>query len=90
MYIETKEGVKLVQQRLRRMGKEQMKSLQEEVDKLLEVGFICPVETTKWVSLVVVAPKKVGRWRICIDLKPLNAVTKKDPYPLPFIDQILD
>ena len=25
-----------------------------------------------------------------MDFKPLNVATKKDPYPLPFIDQILD
>ena len=68
-----------------------MKALREEVEKLLKAGFISPVETTEWVSLVVVVtPKKDGRWRICLHFKPLNAATKKDPYPLPFIDQILD
>ncbi len=49
-----------------------------------------PVQTAEWVSPVVVTPKKDGRWRICIDFKPLNAATKKDPYPLPFLDEILD
>ena len=67
-----------------------MAALKEEVDKLLKAGFIYPVETAEWVSRVVVTPKKDGRWRVCVDLKPLNAATKKDPYPLPFIDQILD
>ena len=79
LHIELREGVKLVRQRLRRMGQEQMKALQEEVDKLLSAGFIYPVETAEWVSLVVVAPKKDGKWRICVDFKPLNATTKKDP-----------
>ena len=60
------------------------------MDKLLKVGFIYPVETSEWVSPMVVAPKKDGKWRICVDFKPLNAATKKDPYPLPFVDQILD
>ena len=30
------------------------------------------------------------KWRVCIDCPKLNAVTKKDHFPLPFIDQILD
>lgn len=90
LHIPLKEGVKPVRQKLRRMGQEQMKALQEEVDKLLRAGFIRPVQTPEWVSPTVATPKKDGRWRICIDFKPLNAATKKDPYPLPFIDQILD
>jgi hypothetical protein len=34
--------------------------------------------------------KKKGKWRVCINYKALNKVTKKDRYPLPFIDEILD
>ena len=29
-------------------------------------------------------------WRVCIDYKRLNAVTRKDHFPLPFIDQVLE
>ena len=30
------------------------------------------------------------KWRVCIDYWKLNAITKKDHFPLLFIDQILD
>ena len=32
-------------------------------------------------------PTRVTGWRICIDYPRLNKVTRKDHFPLPFIDQ---
>ena len=29
-------------------------------------------------------------WRMCIDYKNLNAITRKDHFPLPFLDQVLE
>ena len=34
--------------------------------------------------------RTVTRWRICIDYRILNKVTRKDHFPLPFVDKILD
>lgn len=64
--------------------------VKEEIDKLLEIGFIYPVPYSEWVSPIVVVPKKNGKIRICQDFRKLNAVTKKDYFPLPFTDIILD
>jgi hypothetical protein len=56
---------------------------------LLVVGIIQSVEEVTWLSPIVVIPKKNGKLRTCIDFKKLNAATKKDPYPLPFTNEVL-
>jgi len=41
-------------------------------------------------SPIIIVPKKNGKLRICIYFRKLNASTKKDPYPLPFTDEVLN
>jgi hypothetical protein len=64
--------------------------LKEELQKLLNVGFIYPISVSEWVSPLVIVPKKNGKWRVCVDYGALNKATQKDHFPLPFIDQVLD
>ena len=85
-----KEEAKPKVQRLRRLGNIQREALHEEVTKLLEAGFIYPVIESEWVSPVVITPKKNGKLKVCVDYKPLNSATKRDHYPLPFQDEILN
>ncbi|XP_070020654.1 uncharacterized protein [Nicotiana sylvestris] len=38
----------------------------------------------------LIPTRTVTGWRICIDYRKLNNATRKDQFPLPFIDQMLD
>lgn len=64
--------------------------VKEEIDKLLEADIIYPVPYSDWVSPIVVVLKKNDKLRICVDYRKLNSVTKKDYFPLPFINIMLD
>jgi hypothetical protein len=64
--------------------------VEEDLDKLLDVGFIYLIQTTQWLSPLIIMPKKNGKLHICVDYQELNAQTKKDPFPLPFLDSVLD
>jgi hypothetical protein len=57
---------------------------------MLAVGIIEPVEESEWVSPMVVQGKKTkGEIRICVDLRKLNDASIHDPFPTPFIDEVL-
>ena len=38
----------------------------------------------------LISTRTVTRWRVCIDYRKLNTTTRKDHYPLPFLDQMLN
>lgn len=56
----------------------------------MNVGFIYPISDSSWVSSLVFVPNKNGNWCTYVDYQALNKLTKKDHFPLPFIDQVLD
>ncbi|RDX94495.1 hypothetical protein CR513_23114, partial [Mucuna pruriens] len=73
--------------------------VKKEVTKLLSAGIIYPILDSNWVSPAQVIPKKSGmtvtkNWhnvmRVCINYKNLNQATRKDHFPLPYIDQVLE
>ena len=39
---------------------------------------------------ILLSSRTVTGWRICIDYRKLNKATRKDHFPLPFLDQMLD
>ena len=64
--------------------------LKEEIDRLIKLDLLAPVETpTDWISSMVVVQKSNGNIRLCIDPKPLNKALKRNHYPLPVMDDLL-
>jgi len=63
--------------------------IDQECQKLLEQNVIRE-SFSPWSSPVVLAWKKDGSIRFCVDYRKVNAVTKKDKYPLPRIDEAFD
>jgi hypothetical protein len=88
--IYIKEDCRPICQPQRRMNPNLKEILKEELQKLLNAGFIYPISDSEWVSPLVIVPKKNGKWRVCVDYRALNKATQKDHFPLPFIDQVLD
>ena len=64
--------------------------IKEEVQKLLDAGFIEVAKYPEWVANVVPVPKKDGKIRVCVDYRDLNKASPKDNFPLPHIDVLVD
>ncbi|GKD97448.1 reverse transcriptase domain-containing protein [Tanacetum coccineum] len=86
----------------RRVNPKIHKVIKKEVIKLLDAGMIYPISDSPWVSPIHYVPKKGGMTvvaneeneliptRLCIDYRKLNEATRKDHFPLPFMDQMLE
>jgi hypothetical protein len=59
---------------------------------MLAAGIIYPIEKAEWESPMVVQPKKHDpkKLRICVDFRGLNKLTLTDPFPTPFVDEIIN
>ena len=89
-HIYTKDDSRPIRQPQCRMNPTLREVVKEELQKLLATNFIYPISDNKWVSPLVIVPKKNGKWGICVDYRELNKATHKDHFSLPFIDQVLD
>ncbi|XP_025801385.1 uncharacterized protein LOC112880861 [Panicum hallii] len=82
-------GTAPIAKRPYRMSAEELTELKNQSKDLLDKQYIRP-SASPWGSPVLFVRKKDGTMRLCIDYRSLNAVTIKNKYPLPRINDLLD
>ncbi|GKV11870.1 hypothetical protein SLEP1_g23088 [Rubroshorea leprosula] len=79
-----------VVQKRRLFGLQKQAAIDEEIQKLLQAGFIRRVEYSEWVSNPVLVKKPNGKWKMCIDFTNLNEACPKEPHPLPNVEKLVE
>jgi hypothetical protein len=87
--IELQPGTAPISKRPYRMPPAELAELKKQLQELLDKGFIRP-STSPWGCPALFIKKKDESLRMCVDYRPLNAVTIKNKYPLPRIDVLFD
>jgi transposase InsO family protein len=74
---------------LYKMSVEELDAAKKYIVENLHKGFIEP-SSAPYNSPILMVRKPGGGLRFCVDYRKLNALTKKDRYPLPLIDEIME
>jgi hypothetical protein len=83
-------GTRPVVQPMRTFHPEVEAQITKEIQKLLAVGFVKPIQHPQWLSNIVPVKKKNGQIRCCVDFHNLNKACPKDEFPLPSMDVLID
>jgi hypothetical protein len=85
-----KDGFKPYKQHPRRFNSTIYDQVKEEINQLLQAGFIQPCRYAEWVSNIMPVEKKdYGKIRVCIDFRDLNRATLKDEYSMPIANMLI-
>lgn len=75
--LNIREGCKPIKQAPRNFRPELEVQIKEEIQKLLDVGFIKPIQHPIWLANIVPVKKNNGQIRCCIDFRDLNRPAQK-------------
>src|SRR3954468_1195390 len=72
-----------------RMVPAELTELQKQLTELQNLGYI-QRSTSPWGAPILFVKKKDGSFKLCVDYRRLNAVTVKNKYLMPCIDDLFD
>ena len=87
--VQIRSDVKPVQQKLRRLPLSVREAVTKELNELEEQGIIEKIDSSQWVSPIVVTSRKNGKIRMCVDMREPNKAVVPDSHPLPLIEDLL-
>ncbi|XP_021992021.1 uncharacterized protein LOC110888826 [Helianthus annuus] len=88
-FIPTLPNAKPVNVRPYRYPHYQKQVMTELITEMLREGIIQPSHSP-YSSPVLLVQKKDGSWRFCVDYRAFNAITIRDRFPIPTVDELLD
>ncbi|GAA0161471.1 hypothetical protein LIER_17781 [Lithospermum erythrorhizon] len=89
-HLAVKESIKPVKQAQLRFCPELEPSIEAELNKLIEFGFIREVQNSTWLANIVPVKKKNVQIRVCVDFGDLNHACPKDDFPFPIHELMID
>ena len=88
-YIYVSPDVVPAARRAYRLGDKKREAMINQMRELIDKGWVTP-SASPWAAPILFVPKDDGtQLRMCIDFRDLNALTKKDAFPLPRLDLLL-
>ena len=88
MRVRLEPGRKPIKVKGRRYSPEQRKFLHKYVEKLKELDFFVDMPTAEWQAAPLLVPKlgSKAKFRMAVDLRPVNAATIKESWPMPHLN----
>ena len=87
--IDIKPGAQLPHGRIYNLSENELSTLKAYIETNLDKGFI-QRSSSPAAAPILLAKKKGGGLRLCVDYRALNSIVVKNRYPLPLISEIIE